>query len=1631
MSTLLKQIRTSIEASLDRNSSLSSHITAIIRKHLQADAFKMEVGRMEREGDYTSLAVYSLLKEIMLNASGGLKPDDWLFYIYQHVLNKSFPNAVQTELNPVFDGAAEIYLDVLGVVSEHQKKTESKLWQSRYAFEFLTEAEIANLENGYEYRRFKEVFKRERIYEMMKLNQEVVGYTTLDHILGVHYLAVFIARQLEQAGVSIDLGRVSGAAAGHDIGKYGCKGLEMKRVPYLHYYYTDEWFKKNDIVYIRNVAVNHSTWDMELEALPVESLVLIYSDFRVKQKKTPDAVGDMHIYSLEESFQVILDKLDNVDAAKKKRYERVYEKLRDFQSFMKLKGVELDPDKAPRVSESRQNERKSDLALLQGDAVIESIKMKSIDHNIRLMHLLRDESSLNAILEQARSESDINNLRGYLNVIEEYSTYLTQKQKLSTLNFLYDQLIHNEDDVRNQSAELIGTLIATFDEEYRKEVPESVRMNPPEMSSYEIFDKYLYMFLYPDVETIPIHQYWIGYSTRKMIASLFGHSKETQKKRHMEILTGYYEFLQKEESVNKCMYFMEIIKHIEMETCAYEEAENLYRFLERSFYDENDQIRMSAKEAVKNLLDASAPDNPFFERLREACRHQMDYSDLPAENFLNEKIVAGLGLSPELSDICSSFRAADQSKLPYLFLSNLKTATPWIIKKVHVEVMLEKTLSNIEQNGLHTAMHYCNLLKVSASQTVRNRAGEALIEVFPHLSFEQRNDIAVELIRALEIENYQFTKYIPAYLGKLVLYLKPVEFDEFIDDMVIKAKSSNPQIESLLFETIGVTIEHYDDYKDRFPEEAPAFENRQLRLLGILLNGIVSFNQRVKYGAFGVIGKNIFKSERLNYDQTSRIFNLIAKKVLTLLDLGAKEESLLFLTNAAGLNHIYRFISNYTNLEGAMHIARGDRIAFFPGTFDPFSLSHKEIAREIRDMGYEVYLAVDEFSWSKRTQPNLIRRNIIRMSVADELGLYLFPENMPVNIANEEDLHKLSLVFEGAEVFLVVGSDVLLNASAYRKEGRIREFSHIIFERRGLYESKGEEEELDSLCKSIRGKIVRLILKPEYEDISSSLIRKNIDEKRDISNLIDPLAQTYIYDRGLYRREPQYKTLMETKSKQVEYITVFNDELMTELANTFFSDSMEAFGKLKAFSRKQSPKILIIRDRNDENRILAFSLFHLVQSSSLYQEFQHNLVSEYIRENSLGRIIMIDGLFIDRERDDGTFNQILLTETLGVCLERDYSYAIYYDIMDDRVSPDVFETLNLNGFQQVPFSIGNRHVFVVKMTSPCIITLDASKSLKEPYKSDRIVNRSIRDARKRLQRSMTKLYPGHLMLAFDRNMIYDKMVEMICRENQVPVEPVYPRELGENMCVPFGKVLNGQIVPNTVTKSMHTERYFEPYMKSNQMMAYPYYVELETQVKIIRSFNRPVLLIDDLLHKGYRFRAVNPLFDKEGVQVKKIIVAILSGRGKELMEIENRAVETAYFIPRLRTWFNENSLYPFLGGDTLWRGIYPERNMIPSVNLILPYTSPYYIRGASKEAVYDLSKTCLENAYEIVTTIEDVYQIVNERSFTMASLAEVFMSPRFPDHGRDMYHDLNLSPSNYLLNDLEMLERIRRIIIDK
>jgi hypothetical protein len=252
------------------------------------------------------------------------------------------------------------------------------------------------------------------------------------------------------------------------------------------------------------------------------------------------------------------------------------------------------------------------------------------------------------------------------------------------------------------------------------------------------------------------------------------------------------------------------------------------------------------------------------------------------------------------------------------------------------------------------------------------------------------------------------------------------------------------------------------------------------------------------------------------------------------------------------------------------------------------------------------------------------------------------------------------------------------------------------------------------------------------------------------------------------------------------------------------------------------------------------------------------------------------------------------------------------------------------------------------------------------------------------------------------------------------------------MCVPFGDILKRWIMPNTVTKAIHVEKYFSPSLETYRIEAYPYYLDLDNQTKMLKSFNRPVMMVDDILDKGYRIKEIEPVMKRFNVEIRKIFVGVLSGRGKALMESKHIEVDTAYFIPRLRVWFNEGKMYPFIGGDAVWKSDAPERNMIPSINLILPYASPSFIKGASVASIYRLSETAIENSIEIMTAIEEEYQRENDRLLTFSRLGEVFVYPRFPDKGDDIRYDVNRKVTEYLKLDLATLKKLKNmLVVDK
>ena len=337
-------------------------------------------------------------------------------------------------------------------------------------------------------------------------------------------------------------------------------------------------------------------------------------------------------------------------------------------------------------------------------------------------------------------------------------------------------------------------------------------------------------------------------------------------------------------------------------------------------------------------------------------------------------------------------------------------------------------------------------------------------------------------------------------------------------------------------------------------------------------------------------------------------------------------------------------------------------------------------------------------------------------------------------------------------------------------------------------------------------------------------------------------------------------------------------------------------------------------------------------------------------------------------------------------------------------------------------------LLLVDMRSPSVLLQNIPTTLKEPFSSDRAVLSAIHAAQRRMQRALTGLYPGALILTLNAELIYHRLVQKIVDRNGVPAEPTVPRVLGPRMCVPFGKILRGNAIPNTVTKTLHTDKVFAQDLRSFTIESFPGYAPLESQIRTLRSFRRPVILVDDLLHSGNRINALDPLFRQEDVTVDQVLVGLLSGRGRDLMAAKGRSVDAVYFIPNMRSWFVESTMYPFIGGDTVGHEEPSVPGLTPSVNLILPYAFPRFYKECDRSAVFRFSTTCLENARDILLALETSFRERYARSLTLSRLSEAVILPLSPDKGSCLHYDPSLPASVFLQNDLKMLLRMRNVL---
>ena len=144
---------------------------------------------------------------------------------------------------------------------------------------------------------------------------------------------------------------------------------------------------------------------------------------------------------------------------------------------------------------------------------------------------------------------------------------------------------------------------------------------------------------------------------------------------------------------------------------------------------------------------------------------------------------------------------------------------------------------------MHIAAHFVNLIKVSETVTVRREAGEALLKLIRKMPADQCNEIMVELYNGLDIEDYQFARLIPEYLGRMILLMPDKEIDEVTGNLESHISSGNINTASASLMTVSIMLEHFSEYRRRGTEER--CEELVKRLSGLLMKGVAHYRDAV------------------------------------------------------------------------------------------------------------------------------------------------------------------------------------------------------------------------------------------------------------------------------------------------------------------------------------------------------------------------------------------------------------------------------------------------------------------------------------------------------------------------------------------------------------------------------------------------------------------------------------------------------------------------------------------------------------------------------------------------------------------------------------------------------------------
>jgi cytidyltransferase-like protein len=1475
---------------------------------------------------------------------------------------------------------------------------------ARLPFQPLAEDELDPWPSGEEYRRLLGHLGEEGFLVTLAMAQHWQGLTIQDHVLGVTGLALWIGRQLARA-IPVDLPLLHGGAIGHDVGKFGCVGDEARRIPRLHYYYTHQYYADRELGGLGHIATNHSCWDLELIRLPIETQILIYCDFRVKEIQ--DGTGRrMAVISLKDAFAAILDKLENVDQEKYSRYQAVYRRLRDMEAYALTLGVALEPPGFPPSRRPRPylpegldivalmagRQRPDAAVLATGAQVAGTARLLATAHSIGVMARLRDLPSLRRLLEEVRSFRGWRELRTYLGILGDYAPALSEEQRVFVLDFFRELLAHSDDDIRYQAACRMADLLALGDVEWRKDLPEGVVVEGPSWVLPQVASVLDLLDLAPQEAAEDMSpQEQIIYSVPIFLRRFFSRANP---RLAAEVLPVVVQRLRARAGDRRPLAALYTCEAFELLAGALDPAgrEALPKLIMGWAFHEVANVRLMAWR-VLHLLAQHGQGEPGLEREVGLCvdalaRHARASATV-AELFLLERCARLTGRTA-LADRCRDLRELERTPVREVMLRNLKTRTGWVEKKVACDYLLF-LVSALKDGAVaaEVAFHFANLLKVSRVEGTRFNAGRCLLGLLPALSDTQRNDLAIELVRSLQLDGEGVTRYLPRFLGPLLASLPPQELDELLDDMALDARRGTEGLQRLLVQAAAWLI-----------IALPAAGLGRLeRIAGVLLGSLADSRIPVAHEGYAHLALLLDWLRPGPDPRLPALLALATKKILTLLTHLPGDSGRFFL--------VAQVLSSLDKALAAAPVSfpRAPRIGFLPGTFDPFTAAHGEMVRRALAHCDEVHVQVDDFSWRKHAQPRFLRDELAWMALSVIPGGYLFPFNPPVNIAHAGSLEHLQSRLGRRRLSLIIGSDVLEGASAYRDPASpIWKIPHLITTREAQG-SRGWETRLDQF----QGGVQVFQVAARMKAVSSTSLREAFDRRGELELFCDPLIARILRERRLYVNYPARK----------EEVFASQWELRLDREGRGLPAGLERLSVLDATravarwtGRKPRTAVLSAGDGGED---LAALTWLEGTAAALPVALEDESLAEVASGRLLGAGALVEAVGASREDESLVHLDQLLSRIIGQWFSAGLLFSLFG--VPETGGERLWQMLRHHGAGWLG-GMASRSRGVrwagIELTHPLVMVHDLEQLLQPPYFRMAPVEEAFVRLRRALSSFFAERLPGSGLLHIHEKETKRQLAawaqERLCSRSGWVV-------LG------LGRQFSRDIVGNSPTLALDLERYLTRQGYEAGIAPAHGSPGLELQLTTARELGRDALLLVPFLDSAEPVLMVAAACRKVRIRLREVLVGATCASVHAALQLSGVPHRTGLVVPHWRGVVRESAVVPFVGGWSIKEPRVPGHSLTPSINDCLPYHDPHPL-GLDPDGALDFSRLALEQAVLLFQVLEEAFRVSEGRLLTLNDLPAMVRTPRCPPFPKGFTMPRDRAPSELINQDLEALARL-------